>query len=162
MTGQVFAVLAAAGLITAGAVAADTRSASALPLAMMAQATGGGTCEVVVNRTGTPGVAEVVRTETESQCICTITTGAADVNGSAEAIVQTVQRDKECRDDAVAGAVVGGGAAGGAAGAAGGAAGGAAAGGAIAGGGIGLAGVGAGLAAAASALAIGATGDTPG
>lgn len=65
---------------------------------MMAQ--GGATgekCEVIVDRNGTPGVANVTRSAlANGQCVCNVSTGPEAGNGSAESVVTALLRDKTC------------------------------------------------------------------
>lgn len=97
MTSQIIAMLAAAGLMTAGVSAAsETRSSAALPVAMLAQGASGGSCTINVIRTGAPGTADVTRDMSGGTCVCNVTTGPSDVNGSAESIVDTILNDREC------------------------------------------------------------------
>lgn len=99
MASQVIAVLAAAGLVTGGAAAtASVRSADVLPLiAALQGAPTGGKCTVNVVRSGTPGVAQITRGAlSDGSCVCTVTTGSAAANGSAEDVVSNLLRDREC------------------------------------------------------------------
>ena len=105
MASQIFAVLASAGLVTAGfASAGETRSSAALPgqvsLLGEGQSAGGLTgdkCRVEVVRRGQPGAADVTRQVlSNGSCVCTVTTGSAAGNGSAESIVSALLRDREC------------------------------------------------------------------
>lgn len=101
MATQFIAILAAAGLATAGmAVASETRSAGALPeltTEFMQEGTGGGQkCRVEVLRTGAGGTAAVTRSTGAGGCVCTVTTGPAGSNGAAEDVVAALLRDREC------------------------------------------------------------------
>lgn len=98
VTSQIIAMLAAAGLMTAGVSAASgTRSSAALPVAMLAQGASGGSCSINVIRTGTPGTADVTReTLKDGSCVCNVTTGPSNINGSAESIVSSLLSDREC------------------------------------------------------------------
>lgn len=114
MNTQLIALLASAGLATAGVAATSaTRSADALPIGAVAFADGdgggGGQCRVNIVRTGASGTANVVRTELEGGgCICTMTTGPANNNGSAEGLVDALLRDRTCQGPPAAGGVDGG------------------------------------------------------
>lgn len=58
---------------------------------------GGNKCRVDVIRNGTPGTADITRlVENDGTCVCTVTTGAANANGSAENIVTNLLRDRAC------------------------------------------------------------------
>lgn len=102
MSSQIIAAIVAAGLVGAGvASASETRSVSALPVQSLMAADGagaGGECRVDVIRSGTPGSADVTRQVfNNGSCICTITTGpSGNANGSAEAIVGSLLRDRTC------------------------------------------------------------------
>jgi hypothetical protein len=95
---QVLAVLASVGLIGAGvATAAETRAFDALPvLGAAGAADNARLCRVDVIRSGAPGSAAVNRLERDDTCICKITTGPRDTNGSAEDIVNALLRDRTC------------------------------------------------------------------
>jgi hypothetical protein len=99
------------------ASAAETRSFSALPTQLLMAADGsdtGGECRVDVVRKGTPGSADITRqVMNNGSCVCTITTGpSGSSNGSAEAVVAALLRDRSC-DGAPAPGNLGGEAAGG-------------------------------------------------
>ena len=106
MTSQIFAAIGAAGLMGAGIASAnETRSFAALPAQSLmaaegigAGATSGGECRVDVVRSGAPGSADVTRQVLNNgSCVCTITTGpSGSANGSAEAIVGSLLRDRTC------------------------------------------------------------------
>ena len=102
MSSQIIAAIVAAGLVGAGvASASGTRSVSALPFQslMAADSAGaGGECRVDVVRSGAPGSADVTRQVLNNgSCVCTITTGpSGNANGSAEAIVGSLLRDRTC------------------------------------------------------------------
>jgi hypothetical protein len=123
VTSQLLAAAAAIGLLGAGfANAGETRSFEAMTgqAAMFGAGEGGGAagdkCRVDVIRTGSAGSADISRqTFNDGSCVCTITTGPAGNNGSAETIVSDLLRDRECGVPAaaVADAATGGGAAGG-------------------------------------------------
>jgi hypothetical protein len=120
---QFLAAAAAVGLMGAGfANASQTRSFEAMTgqTAMFGGGEGGGaeggTCRVDVVRSGSAGSADITRqTFSDGSCVCMITTGPAGNNGSAEAAVTNLLRDRECAGAPVAGAA-GGQAAGAAAG----------------------------------------------
>lgn len=128
MTSQIIAAIAAAGLLGAGvASATETRSFAALPSQVLMAADGlgggsgaGGQCRVDVVRNGAPGTADITRqVMNNGGCVCTISTGpSGNANGSAEAIVGALLRDRTC-DGAPAPGNSGGQAAGGSGGAAG-------------------------------------------
>lgn len=128
MTSQIIAAIAAAGLLGAGvASATETRSYAALPSQTLMGAAGmsggsdaGGECRVDVVRSDAPGTADVTRqVMNNGGCVCTISTGpSGNANGSAEAIVAALLRDRSC-DGAPAPNNSGGQAAGGSGGAAG-------------------------------------------
>ncbi len=90
-------MLAAAGLMAVGVTSTvETRSASALPMLMLAQGTSG-KCTVDVVRTAAPRTAVVTRLEPQGgDCICKIVTGPEANNGSAESTVFALLRDREC------------------------------------------------------------------
>jgi hypothetical protein len=124
---QFLAAAAAVGLMGAGlANASQTRSFEAMTgqTAMFGSGDGGGadggTCRVDVVRSGSAGSADVTRqTFSDGSCVCTVTTGPVDSNGSAEAIVSNLLRDRECAGaptagNEAAGAAGGGGMGGGA------------------------------------------------
>lgn len=102
MSSQIIAAIVAAGLVGAGvASASGTRSVSALPFQSLMAADGagaGGECRVDVVRSGAPGSADVTRQVLNNgSCVCTITTGpSGNANGSAEAIVGSLLRDRTC------------------------------------------------------------------
>lgn len=102
MSTQIFAALAAAGLIGASiAGATETRAIDAIPgaAALMGAGEGGGAdkCRVDVVRSGTAGTADVTRQVLDNGgCVCIVTTGAAASNGSAEDIVRALLRDRAC------------------------------------------------------------------
>lgn len=99
MTSQVIALLASAGLIGAGlASAGQTRAAQALPVltASSVSAADDRLCRVDVIRSGEAGSAVVNRIEEANRCVCVITTGPKDRNGSAEGIVEALLRDRTC------------------------------------------------------------------
>lgn len=102
MTSHLLAAAASVALLGAGFTSVDgTRSASALPgaqtLAAADSAGGNGNkCRVDVIRTGTAGVADVVRSADKSGCVCTVTTGQASANGAAESVVTAVLSDRTC------------------------------------------------------------------
>ena len=106
MSSQIVAGIVAAGLVGAGvASASETRSVSALPSQSLmavdgsgAGAGAGGECRVDVVRSGAPGSADVTRQVfNNGSCVCTITTGpSGNANGSAEAIVGALLRDRTC------------------------------------------------------------------
>ena len=106
MSSQIIAGIVAAGLVGAGVASAnETRSVSALPSQSLmavdgigAGAGAGGECRVDVVRSGAPGSADVTRQVfNNGGCVCTITTGpSGNANGSAEAIVGALLRDRTC------------------------------------------------------------------
>ena len=106
MSSQIVAGIVAAGLVGAGvASASETRSVSALPSQSLmavdgigAGAGAGGECRVDVVRSGAPGSADVTRQVfANGSCVCTITTGpSGNANGSAEAVVASLLRDRAC------------------------------------------------------------------
>lgn len=99
MAGYLVSVLAATGLATASfAAASGVRSADVLPVQMLASgAAGAGQCTVKVVRSATPGVAQVLREDgADGSCSCTVTTGPAAGNGSAESVVEGILRDRTC------------------------------------------------------------------
>ena len=106
MSSQIIAAIAAAGLLGAGvASATETRAFAAFPTQLLSAADGlgggaasGGECRVDVVRSGTPGSANVTRQVfNNGSCVCTITTGpSGNANGSAEAIVGALLRDRTC------------------------------------------------------------------
>lgn len=112
MTTQFIALLASAGLATVGLAATSaTLSADALPTGVVSLAGdgdgGGGAriCRVEIVRTGAGGTASTVRSELEGgQCLCTMTTGPANSNGSAENLVNALLRDRSCEGAPAAGA----------------------------------------------------------
>lgn len=110
MSIQLFAILAAAGLATTGVAAVSaTRSVDALPTGAVSLAQGdsgsGNLCRVEIVRTGTGGTANTVRRELEGgQCLCSMTTGPAGSNGSAEDLVNALLRDRTCEGPPPAGA----------------------------------------------------------
>ena len=106
MSSQITAAIVAFGLVGAGVASAnETRSVSALPTQSLmavdgsgAGAGAGGECRVDVVRSGAPGSADVTRQVfNNGSCVCTITTGpSGNANGSAEAIVGALLRDRTC------------------------------------------------------------------
>ena len=106
MSSQITAAIVAFGLVGAGVASAnETRSVSALPTQSLmavdgigAGAGAGGECRVDVIRSGAPGSADVTRQVfNNGSCVCTITTGpSGNANGSAEAIVGALLRDRTC------------------------------------------------------------------
>lgn len=100
MSSQVVALLASAGLVGAGlASAGQTRAFEALPVLTAAAASAAGDdrlCRVDVIRTGDAGSAIVNRIDETNRCVCVITTGPKDRNGSAENIVEALLRDRTC------------------------------------------------------------------
>lgn len=104
MATQIIAAIAAASLMGAGiASAAETRSFAALPTQLLMAASGlgagsGGECRVDVVRSGTPGSADITRQVLDNGgCVCTVTTGpSGSSNGSAEAIITALLRDRAC------------------------------------------------------------------
>ncbi|MFM5884546.1 MAG: hypothetical protein ACKOQ3_04325 [Novosphingobium sp.] len=113
MSTQIFAALAAAGLIGASiAGATETRAIDAIPgaAALMGAGEGGGAdkCRVDVVRSGTPGTADITRQVLDNGgCVCIVTTGAAQSNGSAEDIVRALLRDRSCEGAPLASAAAG-------------------------------------------------------
>jgi len=100
---QLIASIAAVSLLGTGMVAAsETRSYAVLPALTSTtladgQADGGQKCRVDVVREGLAGSADVTRQVLDNgDCVCTIRTGPASGNGSAEAIVVALLRDREC------------------------------------------------------------------
>ena len=105
MFSQFLAAGAAVSLIGAGVAGATaTRSFDALPgiQTAVADGEGGGArdkCRVDVIRAGTPGSATVTRqVMVDGSCVCSITTGPANSNGSAENAVTMLLRDRTCAD----------------------------------------------------------------
>jgi hypothetical protein len=102
VTSQFIASAAAVALLGAGfAGTTGTRSSETLPAfsSSVANDDGGSgkKCRVDVIRSGTPGAADIARTvETDGTCICTVTTGPAAGNGSAENVVTGLLRDRSC------------------------------------------------------------------
>lgn len=104
MTSHLLAAAAAVGLLGAGfANASETRSFEAMTgqAAMFGNGEGGGAagdqCRVDVVRSGSPGTAGVTRQAfSDGSCVCTVTTGPASTNGSAETIVASLMRDRTC------------------------------------------------------------------
>ncbi|MDE2436572.1 MAG: hypothetical protein KGM49_09955 [Sphingomonadales bacterium] len=105
MSAQFIAILLSVGLVGAAvAGAADTRASDAIPGATSTMGDSGSgnglpanACRVDVIRTGTPGSANVARQVLNNgRCVCIVTTGAAQSNGSAEAIVDALLRDRSC------------------------------------------------------------------
>lgn len=119
---QFLAASASVALIGAGVAGSSAiRSFDALPSVQSAVADGEGggaadICRVDVIRAGTPGSSSVTREVlTDGSCVCSITTGPASDNGSAENIVTALLRDRSCADaplvgnDAAGAASAGGG-----------------------------------------------------
>lgn len=109
MTSHLLAAAATIGLLGAGiAGASDTRSFEAMTgTAAMFGAAGdlGGTgagaaagqCRVDVVRTGASGSSDISRQDfSDGSCVCTVVTGPAGNNGSAEATVEALLRDRTC------------------------------------------------------------------
>jgi hypothetical protein len=104
VTSQFLAAAAAVGLLSAGlANASETRSFEAMTgqSAMFGSGEGSGAagdkCRVDVVRTGSAGTADVSRQEfSDGSCVCSVTTGPAGNNGSAETVVSNLLRDREC------------------------------------------------------------------
>lgn len=115
MTSQLIAMLAAAGIVTAGVASAEgTRSSAAIPLVMMAQAGGGGECVVNVKRNAAGGVFEVTRSVMrDGSCVCNVVTGKSSVNGAAEDQVSGILSSRSCAEAPLAGDAAVGGASGG-------------------------------------------------
>lgn len=120
MASQLIASIAAVGLLGTGlAAAGETRSFAVLPALTAVsvadgQGSGGQKCEVVVNRVGLPGAADITRQVLDNgNCVCTISTGPSSNNGSAEAVVVALLRDKECEGAPAPGAEEGAGSGGG-------------------------------------------------
>lgn len=116
MTSQILAMLAAAGLVSAGmASTAETRSATAIPIEVLAEGASSTGCAVNVQRTGAAGQFDVTRqTLRDGSCVCNVTTGDAASNGNAEPRVDAILRDRECANapvvaDTAAAATGGGG-----------------------------------------------------
>jgi hypothetical protein len=115
VTSHLLAAAAAVGLLGAGfANAGEIRSFEAMTgqVAMFGSGEGGGAagdkCRVDVVRTGAPGSADIERqTFTDGSCVCTITTGPNGNNGSAEATVSNLLRDRECAGPGMAAADTG-------------------------------------------------------
>jgi hypothetical protein len=97
---QLVALVASAGLVGAGlATAGQTRAFEALPALASATASAAGDdqlCRVDVIRSGNAGSAVVNRIEERNRCVCVVTTGPKDRNGSAEGIVEALLRDRTC------------------------------------------------------------------
>ena len=113
MFSQFLAASASVALIGAGVAGSSAiRSFDALPSVQSAVADGEGggaaaSCRVDVIRAGTPGSASVTREVlTDGSCVCSITTGPASGNGSAENIVTALLRDRTCADAPVVGKAV--------------------------------------------------------
>jgi hypothetical protein len=102
VTVKIIALLASASLATTGSFAVSaTRAADVLPgapSAFMADGNDGGEkCRVEVVRTASPGAADVTRSVlANNRCVCIITTGPKSNNGSAEAIVDELLKDRTC------------------------------------------------------------------
>jgi hypothetical protein len=103
VSSQFIAAAASVALIGTGfATAEGTRSAEAIPafnasLVAADGASGNNKCRVDVFRTGTAGTADIRRfSETDGTCVCIVTTGEKNVNGSAEEIVVNLVRDRSC------------------------------------------------------------------
>jgi hypothetical protein len=108
MSFQFFAALAFAGssLVAFGSVG-SVRSGDILPpVAASLQASesqggarDGGRCRVDVLRTGESGQFDVTRIQLDSgECICTVVTGAAETNGTAEQSVAAILENRSCRN----------------------------------------------------------------
>lgn len=106
MITQFLSAAAAISLLGAGIVSsAETRSFQAMtPLAGVAGASEGlsaNMCRVDVVRTGAAGSADITRQNLgDGSCVCTVVTGPAGANGSAEATVDALLRDRSCQTDA--------------------------------------------------------------
>jgi hypothetical protein len=104
VTTYLLAAAAAVGLVGAGlANAGETRSFEAMTgqTAMFGAGEAGGAagdmCRVDVVRSGSAGSADITRQIfSDGSCVCTITTGPAGNNGSAEDIVTGLLRDRKC------------------------------------------------------------------
>ena len=110
MFSQFLAASASVALIGAGVAGSSAiRSFDALPSVQSAVADGEGggaadTCRVDVIRAGAAGTASVTREVlNDGSCVCSITTGPASGNGSAENIVTALLRDRTCADAPVVG-----------------------------------------------------------
>lgn len=103
MISQFLTAAAAIGLLGAGiASSGETRSFEALTAA--AGAASAGVCRVDVVRTGAAGSAEISRQNlSDGSCVCTIVTGPAGANGSAEATVESLRRGASCEGSLPAG-----------------------------------------------------------
>lgn len=113
MFSQFLAAGASVALIGAGVAGGSAiRSFDALPGMQTAVADGdgagaSGTCRVDVVRAGAAGTASVTRQVlNDGSCVCSITTGPASGNGSAENIVTALLRDRTCADAPLVGEAV--------------------------------------------------------
>ena len=113
MLTQILTAGASVALIGAGVAGTGAiRSFDALPSVQTAVADGEGAgasdaCRVDVIRAGTPGTASVTRQLLEDgSCVCSVTTGPAAGNGSAENIVTALLRDRTCADAPLVGKAV--------------------------------------------------------
>lgn len=102
MTSHLLLAAASVAMLGTGLASAQgTRSSESLPAQQTSlpvnQANVVHKCRVDVIRTGTAGVADVTRTAAQDgTCICTVTTGVVNVNGSAEQVVTDLLRDRTC------------------------------------------------------------------
>jgi hypothetical protein len=96
MISQFLTAAAAIGLLGAGiASSGETRSFQALTAS--AAAASANVCRVDVVRTGAAGSADITRQNlSDGSCVCTIVTGPAEANGSAEATVESLRRGATC------------------------------------------------------------------
>ena len=99
MISQFLTAAAAIGLLGAGiAASGGTRSFEAIASRNATSSeSGSGQCRVDVVRTGNSGTSAVTRQAlSDGSCVCTVTTGPASGNGSAEAAVAALLRDRTC------------------------------------------------------------------
>jgi hypothetical protein len=103
VTSQFLIAAASVAMLGAGIASVDgTRSAEVLPAFQANLADGaagsGNKCRVdVIRLAAGAGNADITRQSLpDGGCVCTVTTGPSDVNGSAESIVSSLIRDKAC------------------------------------------------------------------
>lgn len=104
--------LLAATMALAGMALSIPGTALAASAAQASGGSGGNSrlCQVVVNRTASPGVYDVTREERRNgQCVCRVTTGPASQAGSAESAVASIRTNRTCANAPLAQAVQRGG-----------------------------------------------------
>ncbi len=113
MTSQILAAAASFALVGTGvAGSSGVRSFEAIPMRIsaVADAEGAGAsgmCRVDVIRSGEAGTVTSTRTIlNDGSCVCTLVTGPADANGSAENVVNAMLRDRRCPDSPTVGGAV--------------------------------------------------------